>query len=71
MIAFSEYADCVISAGNVDEMVDLPSMERVIGGESMAIDIQGPFDKPMRVPIRMIPNAISQLGFTKVTTEEL
>lgn len=70
MIAFSEYADCVISAGNVDEMVDLPSMELVIGGKSMAIDIQGPFDKPMRVPIRMIPNAISQLGFTKVTTEE-
>jgi glycine reductase len=70
MIAFSKFADCVVSVGNVDEMVDLPEMERVIGGESMAIDIQGPFDKPMRVPIRMIPNAISQVGFTKITTEE-
>ena len=70
MIAFSKFADCVISVGNVDERVDLPAMERVVGGESMAIDIQGPFDKAMKIPIRMIPNAISQLGFTKVTTEE-
>ncbi len=70
MIAFTKYSDCIISTGNVDEMVDLPSMERVIGGKSMANDIDGLFDKPMRIPIRMIPNAISQLGFTKVTTEE-
>jgi sarcosine reductase len=71
MITFSNSADCVISVGNVDEMVDLPAMEQVIGGKSMAIDIQGPFDKPMKVPIRLIPNSISQLGSTKVTTEEL
>jgi len=70
MIAFSKFANCVISVGNVDEMVNLPSVERVIGGKTMAIDIQGPFDGPMRIPIRIIPNAISQVGLTKITAEE-
>ena len=70
MIAFSKSADCVISVGNVDEMVDLPSVEQVIGGKTMAIDIQGPFDGAMRIPIRMLPNAISQVGLTKITAEE-
>ncbi len=70
MIAFSKFADCVISVGNVDEMIELPPVKRVIGGDTMAIDIQGPFDGPMRIPIRMIPNAISQVGLTKITVGE-
>ena len=71
MVAFSKFADCVISAGNSEEIVDLPSVEKVIGGETMAIDIRGPFDGPMRVPVRMFPNAISHVGFTRITTEEI
>ena len=70
MIAFSSFADCVISVGNVDEMIELPSVERVIGGKTMAIDIEGPFDGPLKIPIRMLPNAISQVGLTKITTGE-
>jgi hypothetical protein len=70
MIAFSKFADCVISVGNVDEVIELPPVKRVIGGKTMAIDIQGPFEGPMKIPIRMLPNAISQVGLTKITAEE-
>lgn len=70
MVAFSEFANCIISVGNIEEMVDLPPVERVIGGKEMAIRIQSPFDGPMRIPIRLIPNAISQVGFTKITGKE-
>jgi hypothetical protein len=51
-------------------MVDLPPVERVIGGKEMANRIQGPYDGPIRIPIRLIPNAISQVGFTKITGKE-
>jgi glycine reductase len=71
MVAFSKFADCVISVGNIDETVELPPVQRVIGGETMGVDnFEGPFDGPMKVPIRMFPNAISLAGLTKVTTEE-
>lgn len=70
MVAFSKFADCIVSVGNVDEMVNLPSVERVIGGREMSIGIKGPFEKPIRIPIRLIPNAISPIGFTKLTGEE-
>lgn len=69
MIAFSKFANCVISVGNNDEIVCLPPVDRVIGGKTM-IDTQGPFDDTMKVPFRVIPNAISQVGLTKITTEE-
>jgi sarcosine reductase len=70
MVAFSKFANCIISVGNIDEMVDLPPVERVIGGKEMANKIQGPFDGTIRIPIRLIPNAISQVGFTKITGKE-
>jgi hypothetical protein len=71
MVAFSKFADCVISVGNIDETVELPPVQRVIGGETMGVDnFEGPFDGPMKVHIRMFPNAISLAGLTKVTTEE-
>jgi glycine reductase len=70
MVAFSDLADCVISVGNVEQMVNLPPVERVIGGDKMAVGIPGPYDGPMTIPIRFIPNAVSQAGLTKITTEE-
>ena len=70
MVAFSRFADCIISVGNIEEMIDLPSVERVMGGKEMAMGMKGPFDRPMRIPIRLIPNAISHVGFTHVTGEE-
>lgn len=70
MVAFSRFADCIISVGNIEGMVDLPPMERVIGGKEMAMGMKGPFDGSMRIPIRLIPNAISHVGFTHVRGEE-
>jgi sarcosine reductase len=70
MVAFSKLANCIVSVGNVDEMVDLPSVERVIGGEKIAVGIEGPFDSPIKIPIRVIPNAVSQVGFSKIIGEE-
>lgn len=70
MVAFSKFADCIISVGNIEEMVDLPPVERVIGGDQMGMGIDGPFDGPIRIPIRLIPNAISHVGLTKLTAEE-
>jgi glycine reductase len=71
MVAFSKFADCVISVGNIDEEIELPPVQRVIGGKTMGPDsIQGPFDGPMKVPIRAFPNAISLVGLTRITAEE-
>jgi len=71
MIAFSKFADCVISVGNIDEEIELPPVQKVIGGETMGVDnLEGPFDGSMKLPIRLFPNAISLAGLTKVTTEE-
>ena len=37
-VTFSDKADAVVSTGNMDEVVELPPMDRVIGGETI-IDI--------------------------------
>jgi glycine reductase len=70
MVAFSDLADCVISVGNVEQMIKLPSVDRVIGGDKMTVGIPGPYNGPMTIPMRFITNAISQSGLTKITTEE-
>jgi glycine reductase len=70
MVAFSDLADCVISVGNLDEMTQLPSVERVIGGDKTSVGISGPFDRHLSIPIRLIPNAVSQIGSTVITAEE-
>ena len=70
MVAFSRFADCIMSVGNIDETITLPPVERVIGGQTMGTDVLGPFDGPMKLPIRMFPNAISLVGLSKITTEE-
>jgi len=36
----------------------------------MGLGLHGPFDGPMRIPVRLIPNAISQVGLSKLTMEE-
>lgn len=68
LLAVSRNADAMISVGNVDAMIELPSMERIIGWETMpeiADDLRG----ELYIPIRFIPNGISQAGFTYLTTE--
>jgi glycine reductase complex component B subunit alpha and beta len=68
LIAISPKADVMVSVGNVDGMTDLPAMERVVGGTFM-YDLGGDLQQSLHIPIRFIPNAISQAGFTHLTTE--
>ena len=68
LLAISPRADAIVSVGNIDDNVDLSPMERIIGGERMAELKQGLKGK-LRIPIRFIPNGISQIGFTYLTTE--
>jgi hypothetical protein len=58
----------MVSMDNVDGMIDLPAMERVVGGTFM-YDLGGDLQQSLHMPIRFIPNAISQAGFTHLTTE--
>ena len=69
LLASSQNADAVISVGNVDGMIDLPPMDKVIGGSTM-FDFNGDLQGTLNLPIRFIPNAISQVGLTYLTTEE-
>lgn len=68
LIAISPRADVMVSVGNVDGMTDLPAMEKVVGGTFMH-DLGGDLQQDLHIPIRFIPNAISQAGFTHLTTE--
>jgi len=68
LLDMSVYANAMISVGNVDEVIDLPRMEIIIGGENMA-DIAGDLKGEISIPVRSIPNAISQLGLTFLTAE--
>jgi hypothetical protein len=44
-------------------------MDKVIGGSTM-LDFNGDLQGTLNLPIRFIPNAISQVGLTYLTTEE-
>ena len=69
LLASSKNANAMISVGNVDGMIDLPPMDKVIGGNT-APDLKGDLQGKINLPIRFIPNAISQAGLTYLTTEE-
>lgn len=68
LLAVSASADAMVSVGNIDAMIDLPSPERLIGGSTMH-DAAGSLEGRLHIPFRFIPNGISQLGFTYTTTE--
>jgi glycine reductase len=68
LLDMSPNADAMISIGNMDEIVDLPPMERVVGGNTMP-DIQADLRDKASIPIRCIANGISQIGFTFLRTE--
>lgn len=69
LLASSQNADAMISVGNVDGMIDLPPMDHIIGGSTL-LDFNGDLQGKINLPIRFIPNAISQVGLTYLTTEE-
>ncbi len=68
LLAVSSKADAMVSVGNIDGMIDLPAMDRVFGGVTMS-DFAGRLDESVRIPVRFIANAISQLGLTPVVAE--
>ncbi|MDV2479947.1 MAG: glycine/sarcosine/betaine reductase component B subunit [bacterium] len=68
--ASSDRADAFVSTGNSNEPIELPAVDRVIGGAALAgIDL--PPEGALTVPVMMIPSATSQVGFTRLTTVEL
>lgn len=69
LLAVSQNANAMVSVGNVDGMIDLLPMDKIIGGNSIP-DFAGHLQERLSLPIRFIPNAISQAGLTYLTTEE-
>ena len=69
LLAVSQNADAMISVGNIDELIHLPPMDQIIGGDTMP-DIQGSLIGKLNLPLRFIPNGISQGGLTYLTTQE-
>ena len=68
--ASSDRADAFVSTGNSNESIELPAVERVIGGQALA-GLNDPPQGALRVPVMMIPSATSQVGFTRLTTVEV
>lgn len=68
--ASSDRADAFVSTGNSNESITLPTMERVIGGKTLA-GVSDPPHAALTVPVMMIPSATSQVGFTRLTTVEI
>ncbi len=69
------HADAVVTAGNANQVVVLPVMDRVIGHSQYADTIAGGFDGSLRsdgsieVEIQAITGATSELGFHNLTTK--
>ncbi len=69
----SPKADAVVTAGNANEVIELPPMDRLIGNSAPADKIAGGFDGSLRadgsieVEIQAITGATNELGFNKMT----
>jgi sarcosine reductase len=67
LLSASERADAMVSVGNIEASIDLPGFETIVGGdmEDLAGDVRG----PLKAPIWLITNALSQIGSSHLTTE--
>ena len=70
LLSIARGADAMVSVGNFEEVIDIPAMRRVIGGDRMP-DIAGSTRQRLRIPVCLLSGAISQLGFTYLKTEVL
>lgn len=68
LLAGSPHADAVVSVGNEDATVRLPAMDRVIGGTTLMGGFTQSLDGDIALPVWFIPNAVSQAGFTYLST---
>ena len=66
-------ADAVVTAGNANEVINLPPMEKVIGHQNFADVIAGGFDGSLEedgsisVEIQAITGSTNELGFNNLT----
>ena len=67
MLNMTSNADAMVSIGNMEEDVAFEPVERVIGGSTMA-EVDGDLRQALKVPIRCIPEAVSQLGAGRLAT---
>jgi glycine reductase len=70
LLASSPNADAMISVGNADGAVILPAMDSVIGGNRLMGGFNQDLEGDITLPVWFIPNAISQAGFTRLSTME-
>ncbi len=69
-------ADAVVTAGNANEVIELPAMERVIGRQDFANRMAGGFEGSLKedggieVEIQAIIGATNELGINNLTARE-
>jgi len=69
-------ADAVVTAGNANEVITLPPMEKVIGHQNFADIIAGGFDGSLKadgsisVEIQAITGSTNELGFNNLTARD-
>ena len=61
-----ERATAMVSTGNYDTRLDLPEMERALGGEELAL-LNVPATSAMELPTAVILGALSPLGWGRLT----
>lgn len=68
LLAGSPHADFMVSVGNVDGLVTLPAMDKVIGGAKLMGASDQDLEGDITLPVWSIPNAVSQAGLTYLST---
>lgn len=77
LVHYVPEAQAMVSTGNRDEMLDLPSVERLIGGREIVnialndTPVPGPASRTFRTAVRRILCATNQVGFGPLGVEEL
>ncbi|MGH7687962.1 MAG: glycine/sarcosine/betaine reductase component B subunit [Candidatus Dormibacteria bacterium] len=66
VVAPPERSIAMISTGNYDERLQLPAVERALGGEQFAL-LDAPADSAMEVPTAVVYAALSPLGWGRLT----
>lgn len=66
IVVAPERATAMVSTGNYDTRLDLPEMERALGGEQLAL-LQVPATSAMELPTAVILAALSPLGWGRLT----
>jgi len=70
-------ADAVVTGGNANEVIVLPPMDRIIGMLDYTDKIAGGFDGSLRkdgsieAEIQIITGSTNELGFNKMTAQEV